>query len=98
MSVIVERLAEQRRTILFGTLIGFALWRGAALAEQVKGTDGPPVIVFLAVELAGWLIWAIFLFRVVMFDSSVPIAARSALNDELTTQRRERPSSSGSSR
>jgi uncharacterized membrane protein len=88
MSVIVERLTQQRRTILIGSLIGFALWRGAHLAQLLRPADGPPVIVFVAVELAGWLIWAAFLLRVILFDRRVPVAVRGALNDELTTHRR----------
>ncbi len=89
MSGVVERMAAQRRTILLGFLIGFSLWVGARLAQQVSPADGPPVAVFTAVQLTGWLIWAVFVIRVVTFGRGTPAAIRGALNDELTTHRRE---------
>ena len=88
MSMIVERMAARRRTILLGSLIGFSLWRGAALAQQLSPPDGPPIIIFVAVQLVGGLIWAIFLIRVLAFGSGLPVAVRNALSDELTTDRR----------
>ena len=77
------------RTSLLGFLIGFSLWQGARLAQQVSPADGPPAAVFTAVQLTGWLIWAVFLIQVVIFGRGAPAAIRGALNDELTTHRRE---------
>src|SRR2546427_2536531 len=87
MSTIVERMLARRRTSLLGFLIGFSLWQGARLAQQVSPADGPPAAVFTAVQLTGWLIWAVFLIQVVIFGRGAPPAIRGALNDELTTHR-----------
>jgi len=89
MQLAVQRMADQRRTILLGFLIGFSCWLGARLVRQLIVPDEPSASVLVAVELAGWLIWMFSLVRVVVFGRRVPSAVRGALNDELTTRRRE---------
>ena len=88
MSGIVERKVELRRTTLLGSLIGFSLWQGARLAQELNPADGPPAIVFVVVQLVGGLIWAVFLIRMLFFNRGLTTAVRAALNDELTAHRR----------
>src|SRR2546430_17404958 len=86
MATIVERMLARRRTSLLGFLIGFSLWQGARLAQQVSPADGPPAAVFTAAQQTGWLIFARFLILTVILCRWRPTGRLCALPHQGTTQ------------
>ena len=83
MSTLVDRLSQERRTILMGSFMGFGLFYGAVLLQYALAPRSVPSLIVGAIGLAGWAVWAASLVRVTVFGRSAPSAARRALSDEL---------------
>jgi hypothetical protein len=87
MVMTVERLARERRTILTGTLVGFALWQGGGIARELTPASGAARGVELAGELVGAVVWAVFFIRMKIWQARTVGAIGRAVADELWRHR-----------
>ncbi len=79
----VERLVRRRRTILWGSFIGYGLFYGGILLTEGFAPGSTGAVIVSAIALGGWVVWVVSIVRVRLLGRGVPLQARRALVDEL---------------
>src|SRR5437667_12889100 len=83
MGMRVERLAGQRRSILVGSFVGFALWQGGMIAAEIAPASGLARAAEGLGIVVGVVVWLVSMIRMRIWRAQALGPAGRALTDEL---------------
>src|SRR5437867_2659109 len=86
MGMRVERLARQRRSILLGSFVGFALWQGGLILRDVVPASPFARVAEVVGLLVGGVVWLVSMIRMQWWQGQA-VGAGRALTDELRRHR-----------
>jgi hypothetical protein len=86
---VIEDHDRLRGHMLLGALVGFAVWQGATIANELLAPTTTPRsmrITLVVISLAGGAYWSFYLFKILRWGRhiSTDAAVATALNDERT--------------
>jgi len=87
MGMRVEGLARQRRSILLGSFVGFALWQGGMIALDVAPASGFARTAEGLGLVVGAAVWLVSAIRMRLWSAQAIGPAGRALTDELWRHR-----------
>src|SRR6266849_3611330 len=87
MGMRVERLVRQRRSILLGSFVGFALWQGGVIALDVAPTSGFARAAEGLGLVVGAAVWLVSMVRMQIWRAHAVGSSGTAVTDELWRHR-----------